>query len=73
MDLSLMALVMVVTFREILMTASPNIKTPSMDVPLLQRAAAEEDGRRLKRIFTRVCLNEVRMKVTLQGGVGKGI
>ena len=46
-------------FREILMTASANIKTPSMDVPLLCRPGAREEGEKLKRQFTRVCLNEV--------------
>ncbi len=45
--------------REILMSASPNIKTPSMDVPLLSTQEAREKGVELKRKFTRVCLNEV--------------
>ncbi len=42
------------------MTASPNIKTPSMEVPLLQIPNAEEEGERLKKLFTRVQLSDVR-------------
>ena len=45
--------------REILMTASPNIKTPSMDVPLTNGQDNRHQGERLKRLFTRVCLSEV--------------
>ena len=42
------------------MSASPNIKTPAMDVPLLvSNEEAREKGVELKRRFTRVCLNEV--------------
>lgn len=47
------------TCREILMTASPNIKTPAMDVPLLSHEAAREKGAELKKMFTRVCLSDV--------------
>ena len=46
-------------YREILMTASPNIKTPSMDVPLLPVHGAKEKGERLKKIFTSVLLGDV--------------
>lgn len=45
--------------REILMTASPNIKTPAMDVPLLKTTGAKEKGEKLKKMFTRVCISEV--------------
>lgn len=48
------------------MTASPNIKTPAMDVPLLPTPTARERGERLKKLFTRVCLSEVRAVVVLQ-------
>ena len=41
------------------MTASPNIKTPSMDVPLLPVHGAKEKGERLKKIFTSVLLGDV--------------
>ena len=41
------------------MTASANIKTPAMDVPLLPRPDAKEQGEHLKRYFTRVCLADV--------------
>ena len=46
-------------YREILMTASPNIKTPSMDVPLLPVHGAKEKGERLKKLFTSVLLGDV--------------
>ena len=45
--------------REILMTASANIKTPAMDVPLLPHPRAREEGEKLKKLFTRVCLSQV--------------
>ena len=45
--------------REILMTASPNIKTPAMDVPLFKVDGAREKGEKLKKMFTRVCISEV--------------
>ena len=41
------------------MTASPNIKTPAMDVPLLPLPSAHDKGEQLKKQFTRVCLSEV--------------
>ena len=41
------------------MTASPNIKTPAMDVPLLATPTARDKGEALKKLFTRVCLSEV--------------
>ena len=41
------------------MTASANIKTPAMDVPLLCRPDAKQQGEHLKRYFTRVCLADV--------------
>ena len=44
------------------MTASSNIKTPAMDVPLLPRPQAKEKGESLRKRFTRVCLSEVLYK-----------
>ena len=41
------------------MTASANIKTPAMDVPLLCHPEAKLQGEHLKRYFTRVCLADV--------------
>ena len=41
------------------MTASPNIKTPAMDVPLFKVDGAREKGEKLKKMFTRVCISEV--------------
>ena len=46
-------------YREILMTASPNIKTPAMEVPLHHGPGAKAEGERLKKYFTRVSLNQV--------------
>ena len=46
--------------REILMTGSPNIKTPAMDVPLLSLPDAKEKGDNLKKYFSRVLLKDVR-------------
>ena len=45
--------------REILMTASPNIKTPAMEVPLLRLPNAKQEGERLKKLFTSVQLGDV--------------
>ena len=47
--------------REILMTASANIKTPAMDVPLLPHPQAREEGEKLKKLFTGVCLSQVNL------------
>ena len=47
------------------MTASPNIKTPAMDVPLLSSPRAREEGERLKKLFTRVCLSQVSIVISL--------
>ena len=41
------------------MTASPNIKTPSMEAPLLSIPNAEKEGERLKKLFTSVHLADV--------------
>ncbi len=51
------------------MTASPNIKTPAMEVPLLVGSNGEEDGVRLKKLFTRVLLKDVRR--VGEGGEGE--
>ena len=45
------------------MTASANIKTPAMDVPLLSRPDAKEQGEKLKKYLTSVCLSEVSYPV----------
>lgn len=45
--------------REILMTASPHIKTPTMTVPLAVEEGAHQKGLRLKKQFTRVLLSDV--------------
>ena len=42
------------------MTASHNIKTPAMDVPLLRGPQAKQCGEKLRRMFTKVYLNQVR-------------
>ncbi len=49
--------------REILMVASSNIKTPAMDVPLRPHPEARERGERLRKLFTRVTLAEVKSQV----------
>ncbi len=41
------------------MTASANIKTPAMDVPLLPMEEARKKGEYLKKQFTRVHLSDV--------------
>ena len=41
------------------MTASPAIKTPTMEVPLLRQPQAQASGERLKKYFTRVTLHQV--------------
>ncbi len=41
------------------MTASANIKTPAMDVPLLPMEEARKKGEDLKKLFTRVHLSDV--------------
>ena len=46
--------------REILMVASANIKTPSMDIPLLASPDVEKHGKELKYKFTKVYLSQVR-------------
>ena len=46
--------------REILMTASPNIKTPTMDLPLLRTKKAVRKAKKLQTKFNRVILSEVR-------------
>ncbi len=42
------------------MTASLNIKTPTMDVPLLPSKDAQLKGEELKKKFTKVYLSDVR-------------
>lgn len=45
--------------REILMVASANIKTPSMDVPVYNTDEAKQVAKHIQMKFTRVLLNEV--------------
>ncbi|XP_068728240.1 DNA-directed RNA polymerase I subunit RPA1-like [Montipora capricornis] len=45
--------------REILMTASASIKTPTMDLPLKPRSKAKKRAKQLQRIFTKVTLAQV--------------
>lgn len=45
--------------REILMTASASIKTPTMDLPLKPRSKAKKRAKHLQRIFTKVTLAQV--------------
>ncbi|XP_029448624.1 DNA-directed RNA polymerase I subunit RPA1 isoform X2 [Rhinatrema bivittatum] len=52
--------------REILMTASANIKTPMMSVPVLNTRKAYKKVKKLKKQLTRVCLAEVLHKIDVQ-------
>ena len=45
--------------REILMVASASIKTPTMDIPLLESAEAKRKGARLKQKLNKVYLSQV--------------
>ena len=45
--------------REILMTASANIKTPSMDLPLKPGPKARKRAKQLQKKFTKVTLAQV--------------
>lgn len=47
--------------REILMTASANIKTPTMEVPLRSGEDALQLAKNLKMKFTKVTLSQVAM------------
>uniref|UniRef100_A0A667XZH3 DNA-directed RNA polymerase I subunit RPA1 n=1 Tax=Myripristis murdjan TaxID=586833 RepID=A0A667XZH3_9TELE len=49
--------------REILMTASPSIKTPMMSVPVLNTSKALKKVKTLRKKLTRVCLAEVEIHV----------
>lgn len=49
--------------REILMTASRHIKTPTMTVPLLKEEGVYQKGLELKKQLTRVLLSDVRFAV----------
>jgi len=46
-------------FREILMTASANIKTPSMDLPVKPGKKSRKHAKQLQRKFTKVTLAQV--------------
>ena len=45
--------------REILMVASANIKTPTMDIPLLSSQEAKQRGTKLKQKLNKVYLSQV--------------
>ncbi|KAJ8970269.1 hypothetical protein NQ317_017164 [Molorchus minor] len=49
--------------REILMMASKNIKTPSMEIPFLDVPDLENRAERLRRMLTRVCVADVLEKI----------
>ncbi|KAG1935581.1 DNA-directed RNA polymerase I subunit RPA1 [Pimephales promelas] len=49
--------------REILLIASPNIKTPMMSIPVLANKKALKRVKTLRKKLTRVCLSEVLHKV----------
>lgn len=52
--------------REILLTASSNIKTPMMSVPVLPTKKAMKKVKKLKKKLTRVCLAEVMHKLDVE-------
>ena len=45
--------------REILMVASANIRTPTMDIPLVRSNDAKEKGTKLKQKLNKVYLSQV--------------
>lgn len=49
--------------REILMQASKNIKTPSMEIPFLDIPDVEAEAEKLKKILTRVVVLDVLEKI----------
>jgi len=52
-------------FREILMTASANIKTPSMDLPVKPGKKSRKHAKHLQRKFTKVTLAQVSHTVSI--------
>ncbi|KAM4048816.1 DNA-directed RNA polymerase I subunit RPA1 [Anomaloglossus baeobatrachus] len=52
--------------REILLTASSNIKTPMMSVPVLPTKKATRKVKKLKKQLTRVCVAEVMHKLDVE-------
>ena len=52
-------------FREILMTASANIKTPSMDLPVKPGKKSSKHAKKLQRKFTKVTLAQVSHTVSI--------
>ncbi|XP_069601024.1 DNA-directed RNA polymerase I subunit RPA1 [Ranitomeya imitator] len=52
--------------REILLTASSNIKTPMMSVPVLPTKKAMRKVKKLKKQLTRVCVAEVMHKLDVE-------
>lgn len=52
-------------FREILMTASANIKTPSMDLPVKPGKKSRKHAKQLQRKFTKVTLAQVSQKMSI--------
>ena len=45
--------------REILMVASANIKTPAMDIPVLETKRAHKEAKKIKCKLTKVYLSQV--------------
>lgn len=53
--------------REILMMASKNLKTPSMEIPFYNVPDLEKKTEHLKKILTRVTVAEVLEKIDVTG------
>lgn len=53
--------------REILMMASKNIKTPSMEIPFLDVPNLEKKAERLKKTLTRVTVDDVLERIEVEG------
>lgn len=51
--------------REILMEASKNIKTPSMEIPFLDVPNLDVEAEKLKKVLTRVVMSDVLEKVDI--------
>ena len=55
------------------MTASENIKTPAMEIPLLCIPNAKVEGERLKKNFTQVLLKDVRLCLAMGVVISTGM
>lgn len=58
--------------REILMMASKNLKTPSMEIPFRNVPNLEKQAERLKRILTRVTVADILEKIDVYGKLETG-